>query len=65
MAIESSQLETVFALVESGLGLSLPPRMAVARAGSRDIVFSIAGPEPGPPFRGSGVAASGHSDSRI
>lgn len=53
IAIESSQLETVLALVEAGLGLSLTPRMAVARSGARRVVFrSIS---PAPVFRSIGL----------
>ena len=46
IAIESSQLETVLALVESGLGLSLTPRLAVAQAGGRRVVFRSLAPRP-------------------
>ncbi len=46
IAIESSQLETVLALVESGLGLSLSPRMAISRVGHRQVVFRPLGPQP-------------------
>ncbi len=46
ISIESSQLETVLALVEAGLGLSLTPRMAVAQSTGRNVVFRSLAPHP-------------------
>ena len=44
IAIESSQLDTVLALVESGMGLSLTPRLALARSTGRNVVMRSLAP---------------------
>ncbi|MBC2601291.1 LysR family transcriptional regulator [Puniceicoccus vermicola] len=44
--IESSQLDTVLAMVEIGLGLSITPKMALPFLGGRDVVFRSLAPDP-------------------
>ena len=47
VSCRSAQIETIKALVQSGLGVSLIPRMAIWRPKSRDIIYrSFAPPKP-------------------
>ncbi|MGE9289451.1 MAG: LysR family transcriptional regulator [Puniceicoccales bacterium] len=52
--IESSQLDTVLAMVEVGLGLSMTPKMALPFLGGRKVVFRSLSPEP--QFRSISIA---------
>lgn len=46
ISIQSSQLDTVLAMVELGLGLSLTPKLAVPFLSSRKVVYRSLSPQP-------------------